>query len=184
MQEMQEMQVQPLGQEDPLEKEIATHSNILAWEFLWTEEPFGLQSMRSQRVEHDWTHTDTQNLKGTLITCLFGSDPFLTHYTALNFLPPSTWHSCKLTHLVYVGKNKRVQCCFCSWFPSPPAAPEWAYSECSVSVYLPDGPPGGSIKKTLGESEYGKSLGEHLSFSAFLNLSLFLFPVFLFPVFQ
>ena len=53
-----------------------------------------------------------------------------------------------------------------------------------MSVYLPDGPPGGSIKKTLGESEYGKSLGEHLSFSAFLNLSLFLFPVFLFPVFQ
>ena len=42
---MQEMQVQSLSLEDPLEKEMATHSNILAWEILWTEEPGGLQSM-------------------------------------------------------------------------------------------------------------------------------------------
>ena len=39
------MQVQPLGQEDPLEEEMATHSSILAWEVQWTEEPGGLQSM-------------------------------------------------------------------------------------------------------------------------------------------
>ena len=51
---MQKMQVWPLGQEDPLEEEIATHSSILAWEIPWTEEPGGLQSMRSQRVRHDW----------------------------------------------------------------------------------------------------------------------------------
>ena len=43
-----------LGQEDPLEKEMATHSSILAWEFPWTVEPGGLQSMESQRVRHDW----------------------------------------------------------------------------------------------------------------------------------
>ena len=42
---MQEMQVQSLGQEDPREEEMATHSSILAWEILWTEEPGGLQSM-------------------------------------------------------------------------------------------------------------------------------------------
>ena len=42
---MQEMQVQSLGQEDPLEKEIAAHSSILAWEIPWTEEPSSLQSM-------------------------------------------------------------------------------------------------------------------------------------------
>ena len=42
-----------LGQEDPLEKEMATHSSILAWEFPWTVEPGGLQSMESQRVRHD-----------------------------------------------------------------------------------------------------------------------------------
>ena len=50
---MWETQVQSLGQEDPLEKTIATHSSILAWRIPWTEEPGGLQSMGSQRVRHD-----------------------------------------------------------------------------------------------------------------------------------
>ena len=47
---MQETQIQSLGQEDPLEKEMATHSSILAWQTPWTEEPDGLQSMGSQRA--------------------------------------------------------------------------------------------------------------------------------------
>ena len=51
MQEIHEMQVQSLGQEDPLKKEIATRSSILAWRIPWTEDPGGLQSMGSQR--HD-----------------------------------------------------------------------------------------------------------------------------------
>ena len=50
---MQETQVQSLGQEDSLEKGMATHSIILAWRIPWTEEPGGLQSMGSQRVGHD-----------------------------------------------------------------------------------------------------------------------------------
>ena len=50
---MQETQVQFLGWEDPLEKEMATQSNILAWRIPQTEEPGGLQSMGSQRVGHD-----------------------------------------------------------------------------------------------------------------------------------
>ena len=49
MQEMQETRVWSLGWEDPLEKEIASHSSILAWEIPWTEEPGGLQFMGSQR---------------------------------------------------------------------------------------------------------------------------------------
>ena len=48
---MQETQVQSLGQEDPLEKEIATHSNILAWRIPWTEKPGGLQSMGLQESD-------------------------------------------------------------------------------------------------------------------------------------
>ena len=47
---MQEAQVRPLDQEDPLEKRMATHSSILAWRIPWTEEPGGLQSMGSQTV--------------------------------------------------------------------------------------------------------------------------------------
>ena len=50
---MQETWVQSLGGEDPLEKEMTTHSSILAWETPWTEEPGGLQSMGLQRVRHD-----------------------------------------------------------------------------------------------------------------------------------
>ena len=50
---MRETQVRFLGQEDPLEKEMATHSSILAWKIPWTEEPSGLPSMGSHRVGHD-----------------------------------------------------------------------------------------------------------------------------------
>ena len=48
-----EMQGQSLGWEDPLEKEVATHCSILAWEIPWTEKPGRVQSMGSQRVGHD-----------------------------------------------------------------------------------------------------------------------------------
>ena len=50
---MQETRVRSLGQKDPLEKEMATHSSILAWRIPWREEPGRLQSMGSQRVGHD-----------------------------------------------------------------------------------------------------------------------------------
>ena len=50
--QMQETRIQSLGWEDPLEKEVATHSSILAWEIPWTEEPGGPQSMGSQK---SWT---------------------------------------------------------------------------------------------------------------------------------
>ena len=50
---VQEMQIQSLGWEDPLEEKMAAHSSILAWRIPWTEEPGGLQSMGSQNVVHD-----------------------------------------------------------------------------------------------------------------------------------
>ena len=50
---MLETRVQSLGREDPLEKEMATHSSVLAWRVTWTEEPGRLQSTGSQRVGHD-----------------------------------------------------------------------------------------------------------------------------------
>ena len=56
---MRETQVQSLGQEDSLEKEMAIHSSTIAWKIPWTEEPGKLQSMRSQRIRHDFTFTFT-----------------------------------------------------------------------------------------------------------------------------
>ena len=59
MQETQETWVQSLGQEDPLEEGVATHSSILACRIPWTAEPGGLQSMESQRIGHYWALTHT-----------------------------------------------------------------------------------------------------------------------------
>ena len=56
MQEMQETQVQSLGQEDPLEEGMATRSGILAWRIPWTEQPGWLQSIGSHRVRHNWSN--------------------------------------------------------------------------------------------------------------------------------
>ena len=66
---MQEMQVQSLGWEDPLEKEMATHSSNLAWEIPWTEEPGGLQSMELQRVEHDLATQSSKSMQKPLQQC-------------------------------------------------------------------------------------------------------------------
>ena len=72
--ETQETQVQSLGQEDPLEEGMATHSTILAWEIPWTEEPGGLQSKGLQRVGHDGAteHTARMHLGLGSATFSFG----------------------------------------------------------------------------------------------------------------
>ena len=64
MPETQGIQVQSLGQEDPLEEEMETHSSILTWKIPWTEEPDRLQSKVSQRVRQDWacTHNPSVNI--------------------------------------------------------------------------------------------------------------------------
>ena len=67
---MQEMRVGSLGQEDPLEKEMVTHSSILAWKISRTEEPGGLQSMGFQKAGHDLDKTTTTRSLGTLSTSL------------------------------------------------------------------------------------------------------------------
>ena len=66
---MLETQVGSLGQEDPLEKQMATHSSILAWRIPRTEEPARLQSMGSQRVRNDWGTNTIHTMCFTIITC-------------------------------------------------------------------------------------------------------------------
>ena len=69
---MQEIWVRSLGQEDPLEKGMATHSGILAWRIPWTEEPGGLQPMGSQRGRHDWaTNTSLSEQLGNFKIVIF-----------------------------------------------------------------------------------------------------------------
>ena len=71
---MQRTRVQSLDQENPLEKEMATHSSILAWRIPWTEEPGGLQSMGLQRVRHNWT---------TSLSFLSDIGNFVIHFVSL-----------------------------------------------------------------------------------------------------
>ena len=63
MKETQETRVGSLGWEDPLEKEMATHSSILAWRISWTEEPGRLQSVELQGVRHDLATKTTKATK-------------------------------------------------------------------------------------------------------------------------
>ena len=66
---VQETWVWSLGQEDPLEKEMATHCNILAWKIPWTEEPGRLQSTGSRRVRRDWAQHSTRYRSSLLFIC-------------------------------------------------------------------------------------------------------------------
>ena len=63
MQETQEKWISSLGWEDPLEEEMATHSNILAWKIPWTEEPNGLQFKGLQRVRHNWAIQEMKEMQ-------------------------------------------------------------------------------------------------------------------------
>ena len=76
MQEMWETWIWSLGQKETLEKEMATDSSILAWEIPWAEEPGGLQSMRLQRVGHDWSDLAQHigSAKEDLKTCSRNAD--------------------------------------------------------------------------------------------------------------
>ena len=87
---MLETRAQSLGQEDPLEKEMATHSSILAWRIPWTEEPGGLQSMGLQRDRHGW---ETNRLTGGL------APGYLSKFKACTSIPKKK--KCKKANWLY-----------------------------------------------------------------------------------
>ena len=68
VQETQEMLIRSLSWKDPLEEEMTTHSSILAWRIPWTVEPGGLQSIRLQKVRHDWTTENRQQCREDSLT--------------------------------------------------------------------------------------------------------------------
>ena len=80
---MRETWVGSLGQEDPLEKEMATHSSILAWRIPWTEKPGGLQSMGSQRVGHDCFESEGELSKWNFTSYKRSRVVFLLHVFSL-----------------------------------------------------------------------------------------------------
>ena len=83
--------IQSLGQEDPLEEGMATHSSILAWRIPWTEEPGGLQSMGSQRVGQDWvTNTSRYQLTKSSQPLYKDSSSFFSILQVRNLRPDIT----------------------------------------------------------------------------------------------
>ena len=120
---MRETQVQSLGQEDPLEKEMVTDSSILAWKIPWMEKPGGLQSMGFQRVRHDWvTNTQTtwgealrltQKLQSHLLSSFLSSSTVPFQTPRCLFVPPS------LPELIGLGSGRA----FLITLPPPPALP-------------------------------------------------------------
>ena len=85
---VQEMQVWSLGQEDPLEEEVAAHSNILVWKIPWTEEPGGLKFMGLQRVGHN-LRTEHGTRDFLYIRC-----PYTPHATHPPITFPAWWSTC------------------------------------------------------------------------------------------
>ena len=88
MQETGETAVWYLGLEDPLEKEMALHSSILAWKIPWTEEPDGLQSMRLQRVRHDWANK--HNIKKKKIYFILNLELVVRPHSLIKYLEHKT----------------------------------------------------------------------------------------------
>ena len=95
---MQEMQVQSLGQEDALEKEMAIYSSILAWEIPWTVEPGRLQCMGSQRTRHGLATEQKQQQQSFILVwtgllssvCVLVSQSCLTHCDPMDCGPPGS----------------------------------------------------------------------------------------------
>ena len=114
---MQEAQVPPLGQEDPLEEEMATHSNILAWKIPWTKEPGMVETMGSQSRtrQNDWAHFLISE----------GRDPWVSFWEALTDITQFQLLSLCLTHL-----------CKCLCMPHP----DKCWHRVITSIQLPLAP--------------------------------------------
>ena len=101
------MQVRSLGGEDPLEKDMTTHSSILAWRIPWTEEPGGQQSMGLQRVGHDWSDL-APRLAHQSLELDSDSEPVLSEGKAFSLFPRRCHLSCILTCIkCYFNTNSR-----------------------------------------------------------------------------
>ena len=95
---MRETRVRSLGREDPLEKERAIHSSTVAWKIPWTEEPSRLQSMRSQRVGHDWAILLSLSLwlHQVLVFCVMSWGTFHCGTRALKVLGSVAPQACRI----------------------------------------------------------------------------------------
>ena len=127
MQKMKETRVWSLGWEDPLEKEMATHSNIPTWEIPWTEEPGGLQSMALQRVGQDLAteHAHLYVLRATWLCAIWQM------LCSPQLLPP------ELTVILHVPLTLAVKSCHITEFQEMKYTCKWSVKRnCILSTVL------------------------------------------------
>ena len=156
MQETQETQLLSLHGEDPLEEEMTTCFSILAWEIPWTEEPSKLQSMRAQRVGHDWTRVKTDDSSVQFSRSLV-SDSLRPHGLQHARLPcPSP------TPRAYLNS-----CPSCQW-----CHPTISSSVVPFSSHLQSFPPSGSFPMSWFFASGGKVLEFQLQHQSFQWISI------------
>ena len=102
---MRETWVRSLGWEDPLEKEMATHSSTLAWRIPWTEEPGRLQSMGSQRVRHDWATSLSLSLSVYSCHLFLISSASVKSLAFLTFIVPIFEWNVALVSLIFLKRS-------------------------------------------------------------------------------
>ena len=144
---MQETQVQSLGREDLLEKEMATHSSILAWKIPWMVEPGRLQSMGSQRVGHDWATSLSLSLASQMVKNLLAMQEIW-----VQFLGQIPWRWEWLPTSVFLPgefHGQRSLTGYSPWSPKELDANEWlrhidTLGACIMNIVLscPNSPPG------------------------------------------
>ena len=111
---MWETQVRSLGQEDPLEKETATHSSTLAWRIPWREEPGRLHSMGSQRVRHHWETSLSYKFKKSFLLkfCCLNDTWF---HLNLTFLKPWANQCSFLMEMFFLSHVNETMYLLCKW---------------------------------------------------------------------
>ena len=124
---LQETQVWSLGREDALEEGMAAHSSILAWRIPWTEEPGGLQSIRSQRVGHDWSDWAHMHTHGS----------FMSKFEELlNCFPQWLYHFTITPAMFYFLHSLVNTCYFLSYFSH--ICGDKMASYCGFDIHFPD----------------------------------------------
>ena len=132
MQDTFETRVWSLGQEDPLEERMATHSSILAWRISWTEEPGRLQSMVSQRVGHDWS-----DVAHTCIVAQEGDKHnFEIYYLICSLCMCCCIHKSKF---IFLQSRKLNHILNLKWQPTPVFLPGESHGQRSLVGYSPWG---------------------------------------------
>ena len=121
---IQKAQVQSLGWEDPLEKEMPSHFSNLAWRIPWTGEPGGLQSMGSQRVRHDWA-TKTAGLSEFLLTGKKSSLYYLLYAVIFNIKESCKLYLANFVEIVF-PLTFVYSAVFITWWSIPKS--DWIYS--------------------------------------------------------